>query len=104
MPERPRKPRRAQLRAWNWVTALASAKTGDDALSDMWRWLRSEVNNLADHRPEAAEAARWHAARQIAVIASQLPQAKIALRPGVTDAEQAGLLDPWKKKGAPGER
>jgi hypothetical protein len=90
--------RRPAKRALFWVGRLKKSPGGDPALSDMWRWLRKEISELEDKRPEAAEAARWHAARQIGFLTAPISQAKIALRAGITEDEERQLLDPWGKR------
>jgi hypothetical protein len=92
--ERPRRPRKSETQAWNWVNALATAPSGKKALTDMMRWAWSVLDDIDEHRPKAADAARWEIARQLAVIIVRLPRVAYTHRAGLTEAEQRALLDP----------
>jgi hypothetical protein len=92
---RPRRPRRSALRAMFWVDRLKNAESGDAALTDMVRWVRSVLAAIEQLRPEAAEAARWELARQLAAYTARLPKAKLRLRAGLTPEEEQDLLNPW---------
>ena len=67
-----RRLRRPEKRALFWVTRLKAAPDGNGALNDAWSWLRKEVLELEDRDHDRAEAARYHVARQVAVLASQI--------------------------------
>lgn len=98
---------RKQVQAQNsityWVGQMADAEAGTDALNQMWSWTLGALRGLSDKRPDAAEAARYHLARQLALFAAQLPDASIPLRAGLTEAEEAQLFDPWDKRNGAGQ-
>lgn len=95
--------RRSVNRVLFWVGRLRTAGSGDEALADMWRWLRAVLADVEVHRPQAAEAARWEISRELAAITVRLPRAKYALRAGLTEAEERQLLDPWGGRGGDGQ-
>lgn len=97
--ERPRRPRKSQTVTWNWVNALATAPSGKKALTDVMRWAWSVLDGIEEHRPGAADAARWEIARQLAMIVVRLPRAAYKHRAGLTEAEQRALLSPREQRG-----
>lgn len=96
---RPFRVRRQENRVLFWADKLKSAGSGDEALADMWRWLRAVLAAVEAQRPQVAEAARWEIARGLALIIVRLPLAKYSLRAGLTEAEERALLDPWGRNG-----
>lgn len=96
-----RRPRKRDLTAERtayWVEQMQTAPDGQAALKDMWSWALGAIRQLEERRgPEAAEAARYHLARIVALFAAQSREALFELRPGLTDAEAAILFDPWNK-------
>lgn len=90
---------RKQVQAENsiayWVGELVAAETGDAAKNQMWSWTLGSLADVERRSPKAAEAARYHLARILALFCAQLPEANIPLRAGLTEAEEARLYDPW---------
>lgn len=67
------------------------------ALDAAYGWVRKELSELAEIRPEAAAAARWDLARNLAAFASRVPRGRFTPRSGLTAAEKWQLLNPWKQ-------
>jgi hypothetical protein len=88
---------RTRTRAEHWSGELSKTQSGDQALTDAWRWFRKEIATLAETNPEAAEAARWDMARQLAQYAARVPRARIALRRGLIESEVWSLRHPWER-------
>jgi hypothetical protein len=88
----PRRLRRTQNRLLYWVLRLKRAQSGDEALTAMWSWTRGELAKIGEQRPEDAEAARWHLARELAALNASLRRARYPMRAGITDEEESGLL------------
>jgi hypothetical protein len=86
-----------RARAEHWTKAIAGADAADDALTAAYRWARKELSELEEMRPEAAAAARWDLARNLAAFASRVPRGRFAARTGLTAAERWQLLNPWKQ-------
>lgn len=101
--ERPRRPRKSETVTWNWVNDLVTAPTGKTAITNVMRWAWSVLDDIEEHRPRAADAARWEIARQLAVIVVRLPRAVYEHRAGLTEAEQRALLSPREQRGGDGQ-
>jgi hypothetical protein len=82
-----------------WVRRLKEAETGRDALNEMWSWVLGALTELDKRHGQAADAARRHLARELADFAVKLPEAEIPYREGLTETEEAALLDPWGRRG-----
>lgn len=93
---RPRKQDRTANRTAYWVDKMQSAPDGAEAIKQALSWALGAVSQVEDRRgPKAAEAARYHLARMLALFAAQSREANPELRPGLTDAEVAILFNPW---------
>lgn len=86
---------RRESRAEWWVKQIADAASGAEALEAAWSWLKKELAEVAEDRPQKADAGRWDMARQIADYAAHLSRHKIAHEPGLTERQQWELLHPW---------
>ena len=82
-----------------WVRRLKKAETGRDALNEMWSWLLGALTELDKRQGRAADAARYHLARELADFAVKLPEAEIPFRAGLTGDEERHLFDPWDRHG-----
>ena len=82
-----------------WAGQLKKAKSGRAALNEMWGWLLGALTELDRRQPAAADAARYHLARQLADFAVKLPEAEIEHRAGLTEDEERHLFDPWGRHG-----
>jgi hypothetical protein len=61
--------------AW-WKPRVTNAPTGEEALSDAWRWLRSELAVMAKDHPADVEDAKRDLAEQMAMNAELMPKYK----------------------------
>lgn len=96
MPERRIPKTRARANYWTGLFT-APAATGGEGFTASSRWLHKEIVTLAEHNPEAAEAVRWHAGRQLLKYASRVPRMNVDLRRGLTPEELEQILNPWAK-------
>ena len=94
-----RRQQRAEKAVAYWAGQLKGAKAGRDALNEMWSWLLGALTELDKRHPAAADAARYHLARQLADFTVKLPEAEIPYRAGLTQDEERRLLDPWGRRG-----
>jgi hypothetical protein len=94
-----RKPSKAQISAAYWAGKMADAENGAAALGKMWSWVLAAITALDKRDPRAAESARYHLSRGMALLAAQLPESKFEFRVGLTEDEAKQLLfDPWVKQ------
>ena len=82
-----------------WAGQLKNAEAGRDALNEMWGWLLGALTELDKRQPRAADAARYHLARQLADFTVKLPEAEIPFRADLTEDEERHLFDPWGRQG-----
>jgi hypothetical protein len=86
---------RRESRAEHWTGEMAAADSGAEALEAAWSWLKKELSEVAEDRPQKADDARWDMARQIADYAAHLPRHKVPHNPGLTERQRWELLHPW---------
>jgi hypothetical protein len=91
---------RSQTRAEYWIKQLVDLASAPDAsgakaVDIAVRWLKSEFDEMVDHRPEDAESLRWDTAFSIALTAARLPRATLRRKHGLEDKEARQLGNPW---------
>lgn len=68
--------RSAKARAAYWTPLIKEAATGEEALANAWRWLRSELSVMAESRPEHVDSAKRDLAAQMLTNAELMPKYK----------------------------
>jgi hypothetical protein len=68
--------RSATARVTWWKPRIMNADTGEEALNDAWRWLRSELSVMAADHPADVDDAKRDLAEQMATNAELMPKYK----------------------------